>query len=204
MIRTLLKRHVLLVLVGVLTIPVWLVASGAGADGVDAVASLRNTRGQTVGVMFFTSLRDGSVKAQVRASGLPSGFHGFHIHAVGICDPASVDPATRRITPFFTAGDHYDPAGRKHGRHSGDLPSLLIAADGSGFAAFRSDRFRLNQLFDADGSAVIIHAEPDNFAHIPTRYRHPADKTGTTGPDATTLRTGDSGARIACGVVRRK
>ena len=52
----------------------------------------------------------------------------------------------------------------------------------------------MNDLFDADGSAVIVHAGPDNYANIPTRYTGPV-------PDATTLATGDAGGRVACGVV---
>ena len=63
-------------------------------------------------------------------------------------------------------------------------------------ATARTTRFRLADLFDADESAVIVHASPDNYAHIPTdRYRRD--------PDAAPLGTGDAGGRIACGVVTR-
>ena len=59
--------------------------------------------------------------------------------------------------------------------------------------AAATDRFSLDELRDADGTAVMIHSGPDNFANIPPRY-------GT--PDQETLNTGDSGTRVACGVVR--
>jgi len=66
-----------------------------------------------------------------------------------------------------------------------------------------TDAIGLKQLLDGGGdrSALIVHAGRDNLANIPARYTHPADATGTTGPDATTLATSDSGARAACGVV---
>jgi len=70
----------------------------------------------------------------------------------------------------------------------------LVNADGTGEARFKTDRYDVANLFDADGSAIIIHASPDNFANIPARY-------APTGPDATTLGTGDAGGRFACGVV---
>lgn len=197
-----LKRRLLLVLVGLLTIVVWL-ASGAVADRPDATAVLRDATGRTVASVSLATQADGSVRVQVLASRLAAGFHGFHVHAVGLCDPNAVDPATGQVNPFISAGGHFDPAGRGHGQHSGDLPSLLAGADGVGGATVRADRFDVAELFDGDGSAIIIHALPDNFAHIPTRYSHPADETGTTGPDAATLRTGDAGGRFACGVVRR-
>ena len=73
------------------------------------------------------------------------------------------------------------------------MPSLLVNADGTASAAFETDRFTIRQLRDADGSAVMVHAGPDNFANIPPRY-------GTA--DQETLDTGDSGTRAACGVIR--
>jgi Cu-Zn family superoxide dismutase len=71
---------------------------------------------------------------------------------------------------------------------------LLVNADGTGTATFVTDRYAIVDLFDADGSAFIVHALADNYANIPTRY-------APSGPDATTLGTGDAGGRLACGVI---
>jgi Cu-Zn family superoxide dismutase len=73
------------------------------------------------------------------------------------------------------------------------MPVLLVNEDGTGEARFVSDRY---SLADVVGRALIVHAGPDNYANIPTRY-------AATGPDATTLATGDAGGRAACGVIRR-
>ena len=124
------------------------------------------------------------VEVQVRSNLLPPGFHGFHVHTVGECIP-----------PFTTAGGHFNLGGLTHKNHTGDLPVLLVNADGTAKAKFKTDRFRAADLFDADGSAVIIHANPDNYANIPTDRYDPD-------PDATTLMTGDAGARIVCGIVK--
>jgi Cu-Zn family superoxide dismutase len=72
---------------------------------------------------------------------------------------------------------------------------LFVSADGTGEARFKTDRFAVADLIDADGSALIVHAAPDNYANIPTRY--------VAVPDATTLATGDAGGRVACGVVEQ-
>jgi Cu-Zn family superoxide dismutase len=106
------------------------------------------------------------------------------VHTVGECIP-----------PFTTAGDHFNLGGLTHKDHTGDLPVLLVNADGTAKAKFKTDRFRVADLSDADGSAVIIHANPDNYANIPTDRYDPD-------PDATTLMTGDAGARIVCGIVK--
>ncbi len=74
------------------------------------------------------------------------------------------------------------------------MPVLLVGADGTAQASFTTDRVTLADVLDANGAAIIIHAAPDNYANIPTRY-------APGGPDAATLATGDSGARVACGVV---
>jgi Cu-Zn family superoxide dismutase len=134
-----------------------------------------------------------------RLSGLTAGFHGFHIHSVGICDPRAVDPATGAVVPFFTAGGHLNPGGAGHGNHAGDLPSLKVAADGRTISVNETDTVTFAQIFDADGAAIIVHVGPDNFANIPARYT----SGGVAGPDAATLATGDSGGRFACGIITR-
>ncbi len=129
----------------------------------------------------------------VSAWNLAPGFHGFHVHAVGVCDPDAPGG------PFTSAGGHYNPGARTHGDHAGDLPSLLVMNDGRGYSRFLTDRFTTAELMDADGSAVIVHSGRDNFANIPTRYHSHTENT--FGPDSATLATGDAGSRAACGVV---
>jgi superoxide dismutase, Cu-Zn family len=170
------------------------VALATGGDddrwGRRAVAALHDANGQKVGVAFFKERR-GKVDVSAEVWQVEPGFHGFHVHAVGECVP-----------PFTSAGGHFNPADVPHGDHAGDLPSLLVNEDGTGELEFETDRFTLSDLFDADGSALIVHAGRDNFANIPDRYHsHTYD---TFGPDTDTLATGDAGARAACGVVERK
>jgi Cu-Zn family superoxide dismutase len=148
-----------------------------------ATATLMNAAGEKVGrVWMHERRRDHVVQILVRVRDLSPGFHGFHVHTTGLCDP----PA------FTSAGGHFNPAGTPHNAHAGDLPSLLVIKDGTATLAAVTDRFSIADLRDADGSAVIVHSGPDNFANIPPRY-------GT--PDQETLNTGDSGSRIACGVL---
>ena len=75
----------------------------------------------------------------------------------------------------------------------GDLVPLLVKQNGTATLRVTTDRFRLADLRDGDGSAVVVHAGPDNLAHIPPRY--------APQPDAQTLATGDSGERVACGAI---
>jgi superoxide dismutase, Cu-Zn family len=155
-----------------------------GGHGRVAFAPLIDAAGRSVGrVWMYERRRDGGVHLQARVADLPAGFHGFHVHAIGRCDAPG----------FTTAGGHFNPSGTTHGAHAGDLPSLLVNDDGTATLATVTDRFSIADLRDADGSAVMVHSGPDNFANIPARY-------GT--PDQETLNTGDSGSRIACGVVR--
>lgn len=114
--------------------------------------------------------------------GLPPGFHGFHLHTVGTCTP-----------DFKAAMGHLRNPGESEADQKGAFPPLLVKQDGTAFSVFQTDRFNLDDLQDADGSAVLVHADPDNFANIPKRY--------AAAPDQETMDTGDSGARIACGVV---
>jgi superoxide dismutase, Cu-Zn family len=189
--RPILVCAAFVVAAGALTAPLYAGGGGdAGGDDRRARSLLRDASGLSVGVVRL-SKNGGKVAVRATVHGLAPGFHGFHIHAVGDCTP-----------PFTSAGGHYNPAASGHGTHAGDLPSLLVADDGTAQLRFTTDRFGVAELFDADGSAVIVHELPDNFANIPTRYHsHTED---TFGPDSATLATGDAGGRVACGVLRRR
>lgn len=122
-----------------------------------------------------------SLRVRIEASGMGPGSYGAHIHAVGRCDP----PA------FTTAGPHWNPIGQMHGKdnpkgmHKGDLPNLMVGADGRGSFEYTIPNAVLSgmlptKLVDADGAAVVIHARPDDHRTDPS---------------------GNSGGRIACGVL---
>ncbi|GAA2849759.1 hypothetical protein GCM10010517_07160 [Streptosporangium fragile] len=167
-----------------------------------ADAVIQDTAGRNVGVLRIEHRLYNKSRVTIKVRNLRPGHHGLHIHAKGLCDPDSTDPVTG--SPFYSAGPHFTLRSAAHAGHSGDLPNLLVAEDGTGEATVVTDRFRVGQLFDRDGSSIVIHALPDNHANIPDRYTHPADSTGTRGPDAETRKAGDSGGRIACGVITRR
>jgi Cu-Zn family superoxide dismutase len=170
-----------------------------GDPTVPVGAVIRDADGTTVGSLRVDDQGRRKTKITVTVKGLPAGYHAFHVHKRGVCDAKSVDPKTG--SPFFSAGPHFDLGTHSHPNHSGDLPPLLVGADGRGNTTIVTDRFRMRQLLDADGSAVIIHKLPDNQANIPKRYGEPG---GVTGPDAESRKTGDAGARIACGVIGKR
>jgi Cu-Zn family superoxide dismutase len=190
------RSKVRLTMAGVAAVAV--VGGTVAADAGTGVGDRRHDRStEVVALMGVSGERVGWVKLHEThgrvvvsgwAGGLSPGFHGFHIHSVGVCDPAAA---------FTTAGGHYAGALPNHGQHAGDMPSLLVTESGDAWASFMTDRFTLDELRDTDGSAVMVHAGPDNFANIPTRYT----AAGVAGPDAATLATGDAGARVACGVI---
>jgi Cu-Zn family superoxide dismutase len=119
----------------------------------------------------------GGLRVDVKASSLPPGMHGIHLHTTGRCDAPD----------FASAGPHWNPTERKHGTgnpagpHHGDLPNIGIGANGRGALSFTVPAATLDQLLDADGAALVIHANADDNQTDPS---------------------GNSGGRIACGVVR--
>jgi len=142
-----------------------------------AVARMMNKKGKVIGVVSFVQGPRG-VLVSANLGNLPEGTHGFHIHETGSCADG-----------FKAAGGHFNPDGKGHGfledggHHAGDLPNLQVLANGEA----TSDHFAVgitldggaaNSVFDADGSAVIIHDMPDGYT----------DPAG-------------AGARIACGVI---
>lgn len=177
------------------------VAAHAGnrSGNPETKATLRDASGAIIGKVRLQE-EGGKISVRAVVSGLAPGFHGFHIHTVGTCDPTI--PAGQ-TSPFTSAGGHLNlVSGATHGMHTGDQPVLLVNADGTAFARFQSDRYTIADLFDADGSAFIVHAGSDNYANIPTRYLSSTPIVlGQAGPDAATLATGDAGSRVACGVI---
>jgi Cu-Zn family superoxide dismutase len=149
--------------------------------GLTATAELRDAGHRVVGQATLTEV-SGGVRIVLEASGLRPGAKGVHLHAVGTCEP----PA------FASAGDHLNPQNKQHGLlnpsgpHAGDLPNITIEADGKGRLETFTERVSLGpgsaSLFDADGTALVIHAAPDDFKTDPS---------------------GNSGPRIACGIVEK-
>jgi superoxide dismutase, Cu-Zn family len=146
-------------------------------------AQLHDVEGNPVGAVRLSQDREDQVEVRVKVHDLPPGFHGFHVHEVGQCEP-----------PFTSAGGHLNLEDAFHPEHTGDMPVLLVNNGGTGEASFETDRFTLKDLFDKNGSAFIVHALPDNYANIPERYGD---------VDQETLATGDSGDRIACGAIQK-
>jgi Cu-Zn family superoxide dismutase len=146
-----------------------------------ARAELRNAQGEVVGRATLSESAQG-IAVTLEAEKLAPGPHGFHIHEVGKCDPPD----------FMTAGGHFNPEGKKHGLrspegpHAGDLPNLVVGSDGRVTVKVVAPRVTLgaspNSVFQPAGTALVIHAGPDDDVTDPA---------------------GNSGARIACGVIVR-
>lgn len=154
---------------------------------------------------FGTGARAGSsgyvtVTVQTTTAGqLSPGFHGMHIHSVGKCEPNSVAPSGGASGNFLSAGGHFQAPGHTSEPASGDLTSLEVRKDGSALLVTTTDAFAKDDLLVGEKTALIIHSGADNFANIPAdRY---TQANGTPGPDEMTMTTGDSGKRVACGVI---
>ncbi len=170
-------------------------ASSPLATGVPvATAALVDAGGNEVGDVQLLPEGD-ALRVVVDVTGMEPGFHAFHVHAVGECDPESSPPDDpTRTGAFLSAGGHVGADEDPHGSHAGDLPSLHVLADGTGRLQTVTDALTDADLLDDDGSAVMVHAGRDNFANVPERY-------APQGPDQETLDTGDAGGRVACGVL---
>lgn len=178
--RRITKRQLLGPLVAVAIIG--LTAGAVAASGAShAGARIVDGSGNAVGWAKFTEDAAGRLHLNVKVSGLTPGLHGIHIHGVGAC----TGPA------FTSAGSHHNPDGALHGlddpagAHAGDLPNMVVNAEGRGRLDVVSDRATLSagrlSVFDGDGSAIVIHAAEDD--------------------QQSTSATGNSGARVACGVI---
>ena len=137
--------------------------------------ALVNPAGQAIGSVRMWET-PGGVTFRIGAAGLPHGIHGLHVHSVGRCDPPG----------FATSGAHFNPDGRSHGfnnpagPHRGDLPNVTVSANGVLQEAVSLPGASFGSLLDSDGAALVIHARADDYATDPS---------------------GNSGDRIACGVI---
>lgn len=175
------RSRILLALAGLLSLTI--TAQHANAAAKAAHAKIVNAQGTEIGTAKFTPSSKG-VKVSVKVSQLTPGEHGIHIHTVGKCE----GPA------FTSAGGHFNPTGTHHGIHNakdpkphvGDLPNLVVAQNGKGSAVFTIEGATLDEgaasLFHEGGTAIVIHAKADDLMSDPA---------------------GNSGDRIACGVIEK-
>lgn len=150
-----------------------------GASSIErADVPMRDAAGRDLGTLTLTSSPSGLMLSGV-VRGLPPGERAIHVHATGRCEPT-----------FEAAGPHWNPTSRLHGTenpqgpHLGDMPNVRVGPDGSATVRATTAGGTLrgtNALLDADGGAVVIHESGDDYRTDPS---------------------GESGARIACGVVR--
>jgi Cu-Zn family superoxide dismutase len=151
----------------------------AGASAASAV--LNSPDGEQVGQAKLTQTPNG-VLLHVDLRDLPAGSHGFHIHEIGACEPT-----------FEAAGGHYAPGKHAHGylnddgHHAGDMPNIFVPESGALTFEVINRNISLNSdvqgtVFDSNGSAIVIHTNPDDYKSQPS---------------------GDAGERIACGIIEK-
>ena len=165
-------------LAGILLVLIY--ATNAGGQH-QARADIQNAQGKSIGTASLRETKDGVV-ITVSVNGLPQGLHAVHLHAVGKCE----GPA------FTSAGPHFNPLDKKHGLqhsagpHAGDLPDMYVQKNGVGRYEVLTDNITLGSgetsIFDGDGTTLIIHATADDNITDPA---------------------GNSGDRIACGVITK-
>ncbi len=175
---------------------------GSGEAGGEVLSTeLKTADGTTVAIADF-EFADGYALITVETTGggqLDPGFHGLHVHSVGMCEADSMPPGGGTAGDFLSAGGHLQVPGHSSYPPSGDLPNLFVRQDGSAMMTVATDAFTAEELTAEDGTALMIHANPSNFGNIPPEKYNQVN--GTPGPDQESLAAGDAGSRVACGVI---
>ena len=146
--------------------------------GIAATAQLKQRTGLPAGVASVFD-EGGKLTVSVALAGLSPGVHAVHLHTKGDCSAED----------FTSAGGHLNPAGKQHGSlnpagsHLGDLPNATLDSQGKGVVSATlagTSSEALAALFDADGTAIVVHEKADDYRSDPA---------------------GDAGSRVACGVL---
>jgi len=156
-------------------------AAFAAAQNKEVKVKMFDAQGKSVGTAEIEAAKNGSgVSIELELKGLPPGMHGIHFHQVAKCEAPG----------FTSAGGHFNPMGKMHGTqnpqgpHAGDIVNFEVKANGKADVELTDERVSLatgeNSLFANGGTAIVIHEKADDY---------------TTDP------SGNSGARIACGVI---
>ncbi len=141
---------------------------------------LKNGKGESVGTATISPARKG-VTVKLNVKGLPAGEHALHFHQAAKCEGPD----------FKSAGGHFNPESKKHGLqnpegpHAGDMLNFTVKANGTSTASVKDENVTLDasgasSLFANGGTALVIHAKPDDYKTDPA---------------------GNAGDRIACGVI---